>query len=107
MDLPGAKRVTVIPTGAALGADIAGLDLSRPLDEKTFKAVESAWHQHLVLRFRGQKLDDPGLLAFARLFGVAPETAAGHARQTGGRRFGPLERAGEFREGRSGPSAFY
>src|SRR4249920_123841 len=52
MDLPGAKRVTVIPTGAALGADITGVDLSRPLDEATFKAVESAWHQHLVLRFR-------------------------------------------------------
>ena len=69
MDQPDAKRVTVTPTGAALGADISGVDLSRPLDDATFKAVEAAWHQHLVLRFRGQKLDDPGLLAFARRFG--------------------------------------
>ena len=69
MDLPGAKRITVVPTGAALGADIAGVDLSRPLDNDTFRAVEAAWHQHLVLRFRGQSLDDPGLLAFARRFG--------------------------------------
>ena len=69
MDLPGAKRITVVPTGAALGADIAGVDLSRPLDNDTFRAVEAAWHQHLVLRFRGQNLDDPGLLAFARRFG--------------------------------------
>lgn len=69
MDLPDGKRVTVIPTGAALGADIAGVGLSRPLDEATFKAIEAAWHQHLVLRFRGQNLDDPGLLAFARRFG--------------------------------------
>ena len=69
MDLPGTKRITVVPTGAALGADIAGVDLSRPLDDGTFRAVEEAWHQHLVLRFRGQNLDDPGLLAFARRFG--------------------------------------
>jgi taurine dioxygenase len=69
MDQPDAKRVTVTPTGAALGADISGVDLSRPLDDTTFKAIEAAWHQHLILRFRGQKLDDPGLLAFARRFG--------------------------------------
>jgi taurine dioxygenase len=69
MDLPEAKRVTVVPTGAALGADIVGVDLSKPLHEDTFKAIEAAWHRHLVLRFRGQNLDDPGLLAFARRFG--------------------------------------
>lgn len=69
MDLPEAKRVTVVPTGAALGADIVGVDLSKPLHDDTFKAIEAAWHQHLILRFRGQSLDDPGLLAFARRFG--------------------------------------
>ena len=69
MDLPGAHGITVIPTGAALGADVAGVELSAPMDDGTFKAVEAAWHQHLVLRFRGQQLDDPGLLAFARRFG--------------------------------------
>jgi taurine dioxygenase len=69
MDLPGKQRVTVIPTGAALGADIAGVDLARPMDEDTFRTVEAAWHQQLVLRFRGQRLDDPALLAFARRFG--------------------------------------
>jgi taurine dioxygenase len=69
MDQPGSQRITVTPTGAALGADVAGIDLSRPLDDATFKAVEKAWHDHLVLRFRGQNLDDPALLAFARRFG--------------------------------------
>jgi taurine dioxygenase len=69
MDQASGKRITVLPTGAALGADVAGVDLSGPLDEATFRAIEAAWHQHLVLRFRGQSLDDPGLLAFARRFG--------------------------------------
>ena len=70
MDLPEGKRITVVPTGAALGADVAGVDLTKPLDAATFKAIEAAWHGHLVLRFRGQQLDDPGLLAFARRFGA-------------------------------------
>jgi taurine dioxygenase len=69
MDLPEGKRIIVIPTGAALGADVTGVDLMKPLDVAAFKAIEAAWHQHLVLRFRGQQLDDPGLLAFARRFG--------------------------------------
>jgi taurine dioxygenase len=80
MDLPGSKRITVTPTGAALGADVAGVDLMKPLDPARFKAIETAWHQHLVLRFRDQRLDDPGLLAFARRFGdldKAPVHAVG------------------------------
>ena len=69
MDLAGKSGVTVIPTGARLGADIVGADLAEPIDSTTFRAIEAAWHQHLVLRFRGQQLDDPGLLRFARMFG--------------------------------------
>jgi len=80
MDLREGKRITVIPTGAALGADVAGVDLMTALDPAQFEAIETAWHRHLVLRFRGQRLDDPGLLAFARRFGVldkAPVHAIG------------------------------
>ena len=69
MDLTEEKRVTVVATGAALGADIRGVDLMQPLADAGFRAIEAAWHQHLVLRFRSQRLDDSGLLAFARRFG--------------------------------------
>ena len=55
--------------GQALGAEIRGLDLSRPLEERTFKEIREAWLEHLVLRFRGQKLTDPQVLAFSRNFG--------------------------------------
>jgi taurine dioxygenase len=55
--------------GDALGAQIAGVDLSRPLPESTFAEIRRAWLEHLVLRFRGQKLSDPQLLAFSRQFG--------------------------------------
>lgn len=80
MDLPDGKRIAVKLTGAALGADVTGVDLARPLDDAAFRAIEAAWHQHLVLRFRDQRLDDPGLLAFARRFGEL-DKAPVHAAQ--------------------------
>jgi taurine dioxygenase len=78
MDLSKAKHIAVKPTGAALGADVTGVDLARPLDDAAFRAIEAAWHAHLVLRFRDQRLDDPGLLAFARRF-VELDKAPVHA----------------------------
>ena len=55
--------------GHALGAEIGGLDLSRPLTEEVFRQVREAWLEHLVIRIRGQKLSDPQVLAFSRNFG--------------------------------------
>ena len=69
MDTLQKNNVTVIPTGAALGADVVGVDLSKPLSQDTFRQIEDAWHTHLILRFRGQQLDDPALLAFGQRFG--------------------------------------
>ena len=80
MDMPAATRVTVVPTGASLGADVSGVDVGGDIDEATFKAIEAAWHRHLVLRFRGQKLDDPQFLAFGRRFG-ALDKAPIHAKK--------------------------
>jgi len=59
----------VIPSRAALGAEISGLDLSNPLDAETLGAIKAAWDKHLVLVFRGQDLSDPRLIAFSRHFG--------------------------------------
>ena len=69
MDLPSTTRITVKPTGASLAADVIGIDLTQPMDGAAFKQIEDAWHQYLVLRFRGQQLDDPRFLTFARRFG--------------------------------------
>jgi taurine dioxygenase len=53
----------------ALGAEVSGVDLSRPLAAGTFAEIRKAWLDHLVLRFRGQTLSDPQLMAFSQLFG--------------------------------------
>lgn len=62
--------VQVRPSGKALGADIEGVDLARPIDDATFARIMQAWLDHLVLRFRGQDLDDASLVAFSRRFGT-------------------------------------
>ena len=63
-----ASTVDVIPTGAALGAEVRGVDL-RDLDEAAFADVMQVWHDHSVLLFRNQTLSDKELIAFSRRLG--------------------------------------
>ena len=63
-----ADTLEVIPTGAALGATVNGVNL-RDLSEATFARILQAWHQHSVLLFRGQTLTDQDLIAFSRRLG--------------------------------------
>jgi taurine dioxygenase len=63
-----ADELSVIPTGAALGATVTGVDL-RHLSEATFVRIMHAWHEHSVLLFRGQTLTDQDLIAFSRRLG--------------------------------------
>jgi alpha-ketoglutarate-dependent taurine dioxygenase len=60
--------IHVIPTGAALGAEVSGVDLKN-LDELQFSALKRAWHEHQVVLVRGQTLADGDLVAFSRRFG--------------------------------------
>jgi taurine dioxygenase len=72
----------IIPTGAALGAEVLTGDL-RALDDSRFAHLVEGWHRHAVLLFRGQTLTDRDLIAFSRRFGdldIAPV-------QENGRRF--------------------
>lgn len=79
MTAQSAQAIKVVPTGAPLGADIQGIDLRQPVPESTLKQIYKAWNDHLVLRFRGQQLDDDSLIQFSRRFGdldMAPIRAA-------------------------------
>ena len=62
------EKIDVIPTGAALGAELRGIDLKH-LDEFQFAALKRAWHQHQVILVRNQTLNDQDLIAFSRRFG--------------------------------------
>ena len=61
--------ITVTPLGKALGAEIKGVDLTRPVDEAAKKTIRKAFDDHLVVVFRGQDLDEAAQLAAAEIFG--------------------------------------
>lgn len=69
MDRNNTSSIQVLPTGAALRADVRGLHLSGETDDKGFRDIYKAWNDHLVLRFRDQRLDDNALVTFSRRFG--------------------------------------
>jgi len=54
---------------AALGTEVHGVDLSKPVARDDIDAIESLWRERLVVVFHGQELSDPQLIAFSRNFG--------------------------------------
>lgn len=76
------SRIEIVPTGAALGAELRGVDL-RDIDDGDFADIHRAWIGHQVLLFRGQQLDDAALRAFSRRFGALDHAPI----QENGRRF--------------------
>ena len=60
--------LSVLPTGAALAAEVRGVDL-RQVDDADFAAIHQAWLDHSVLLFRGQSLTPEELIGFSRRFG--------------------------------------
>jgi taurine dioxygenase len=54
---------------APIGAEITGVDLSRPLDDATFEQIRKAYSEHSVIVFRGQQLTPAQQIAFSRRFG--------------------------------------
>jgi taurine dioxygenase len=59
----------VIRLANALGAEVRGLDLSRPLSGPQQRELRAHWLEHLVLLFRDQSLTPEALIAFSRQFG--------------------------------------
>lgn len=59
----------VVPLSPALGAEVRGLRLDRPLSEETVGAVYDAWLEHQVLVFRDQELTDDDQRRVTRYFG--------------------------------------
>ena len=59
----------IVPRHPLIGAEVNGLDLSRPFDAATVAALRAAWLEHLLLIFPNQAITDAQQIAFARNFG--------------------------------------
>jgi taurine dioxygenase len=66
-------HIRVNPVAGALGAEVDGVDLGRPLGAETVALLRRALLDHLVLFFRDQDLAPGALLAAARQFGTPVE----------------------------------
>ena len=52
-----------------IGAEVSGVDLTRPLDDQQFSAIHAAFVRHEVLVFRNQDVTLDQQMAFGRRFG--------------------------------------
>ena len=62
-------RIEVRPSSGALGAEVGGVDLSKPLDRAQFAEIQQAFLEHGVIFFRDQELVPETQIAFASRFG--------------------------------------
>ena len=67
------RTIKVRPTAGALGAEIKGVDIARPLEGAIVSEIRQAFLDHLVIFFRSQELTPHQQLAFARQFGQPME----------------------------------
>ena len=65
--------IEITPLSSACGAEISGVDLSRPLPTETVRAIRDAWNTYIVLVFRGQTVSQDDQLRFASYFGELGE----------------------------------
>lgn len=61
--------IAVKPMTPVVGAEVQGLDLSRPLDDDTIAALRRAFERHVALVFRDQDISEDDQLRFAAYFG--------------------------------------
>jgi taurine dioxygenase len=53
----------------AVGTEVLGVDISKPLSEDKFESIRTAFHERGVLLFRDQHLSEEQHIAFSRRFG--------------------------------------
>jgi taurine dioxygenase len=68
----------VIPSGSAVGAEVRGVDLSKPIPDAVEQALRAAWSEYLVLLFRDQEMTSAQYLRAASIFGK-PQVGAARA----------------------------
>ena len=61
--------IEVTPLHPNLGAEVHGVDLTRPMMPEIFAEIEAAFHHYGILIFPEQPVSDEEQLAFSRLFG--------------------------------------
>jgi taurine dioxygenase len=75
---PTINGVETRPLAPAIGAEIVGVDLSRPMSDGLFSKIRDIWHENLVILLRGQDLTEDDQVRFGERLGPPAVT---HTRQ--------------------------
>ena len=67
------RHIEVQPVAGSLGAEIRGVNVAAAPGDEVIAEIRQAFHDHLVIFFRDQKLTPHEQLAFARRFGEPME----------------------------------
>ena len=78
-ELQQASALRVRKLSASFGADIRGIDLSRPVAKDTIRAIRQLWYEHSVLLVPGQVLDEDAQVRFGEYFGELAKTMGSYA----------------------------
>jgi taurine dioxygenase/alpha-ketoglutarate-dependent 2,4-dichlorophenoxyacetate dioxygenase len=68
-----AQRATIKRLSPALGAEVTGLDLSRPVDSGVIGQLKAALQEHGVICIREQQLTEEQQIEFSKLWGALEE----------------------------------
>ena len=79
LERPASQSFEIVPMDAALGAEVRGVDLAT-LDDAAFAAIHSAWLDHLLLVFRGQRMSAEDLVRLVKRFGTPVTSSNLHKR---------------------------
>ena len=74
------SKLDIRPEDGPIGAEITGLDLTRPLDDESFAEIEAALVRHAAVVIRDNLLTPPQLAAFSRRFGAPQINVRAEAR---------------------------
>ena len=76
--------VEIRPLSPAIGVEIRGVDLAKPLDDASFASVRAAWERNCIALFRDQQLDEMDQVNFASRLGALGKAVNDHDPEKGG-----------------------
>jgi alpha-ketoglutarate-dependent 2,4-dichlorophenoxyacetate dioxygenase len=69
------NKLTIEKVHPHIGAEVGGVDLTRPLGAAVFERIRDAFNEHSVLVFRDQRINDEQQVAFSRRFRELEKTS--------------------------------
>jgi taurine dioxygenase len=68
-DMSPDRHLSLKPLSPAIGVEVLGIDLARPLSAERFAHIRHAWEEHCVVLFRNQRIEETDQVRFASAFG--------------------------------------